>query len=409
MSTKVAEPAVDPAVMPGLSTALAGVTAAVVVGEPTAAALHAIATARSVARTRVVTIVDLIGDVAALRALSADDDPHGVADCFVYGISPKAVTRATRASERLFVIPGGSEPMAHQAVLSNTRWGRLINEYRLAGALLLFVAAVRTPGLAELIAQTDGVIAVGAIDALLPRSARILATAADTPGRRRAPRPASAPAPRGGIWRQRSAAAIAAAIVVAAGVWMWTARPTHQFVLVPSRPASQSVASAASHTDTVTSTAQLAPAAVVDSGQVGFARQIATMPRYADALLRLRHDRATLPAATIVPVVSPDGSRSFVLLAGAYRDSASAAGGGAVVHVPLALLLANGLSADSADARVRRYIARGIPAYALRAADGGVSVYAGAFQSADDAAPLSASLRAAGLTPRIANRTGQPL
>jgi hypothetical protein len=386
---------VDPAVTPGLPSALATVTAAVVVGEPTVAALHAIATARAVARTRVVTIVDLIGDVAALRALAADDDPHGVADCFVYGISPKAVTRPTRASERLFVIPGGSESLAHESVLPSTRWARLINEYRQAGALLLFVAAVRTPGLPELIAQTDGVIAVGAVESLLPRDARILATASDASNRRRPARRAVVPAPRTAIWRQRSAAAVAAAIVVAAGIWMWTARPTHRAVLVPAAAAGQ--------------VATPLPAPAADTLAAAFARRVGTAPTYKAALTWLRNEQPTLAAKTIVPVVAADGAKSFALIAGAYHDRTSAGADSTVVQVPFALLLADSLSADSSKAQVTRYVARGIPAYALRDANGAISIYAGAFESADDATPLATSLRAAGLAPKVVQRAGWPL
>ena len=383
-----------PDITPGLANALAGVTAAVVVGEPTVAALHAIATARAVARTRVVTIVDLIGDVAALRALAADDDPHGVADCFVYGISPKAVTRPTRASDRLFVIPGGSESLAHESVLPSTRWGRLINEYRLAGALLLFVAAVRTPGLPELIAQTDGVIAVGAVESLLPRDARILATASDASNRRRPARRAVVPAPRTAIWRQRSAAAVAAAIVVAAGIWMWAARPTHRAVLVPAAAAGQ---------------VATPPVPVADTLVAAFARRVGTAPTYKEALTWLRTDQSALTAKTIVPVVAPGGSKSFALIAGAYHDRAAAGTDSTVVQVPFALLLGDSLSADSSKARVARYVARGIPAYALRDANGAISIYAGAFESADDATPLATSLRAAGLSPKVVQRAGWSL
>jgi len=54
--------------------ALRDVSAAVVIGEQAVTtALVAIGAARGVARSRVVTIVDLIGDVPALRALAADE------------------------------------------------------------------------------------------------------------------------------------------------------------------------------------------------------------------------------------------------------------------------------------------------------------------------------------------------
>jgi hypothetical protein len=423
--------------------ALRGVSAAVVVGEQAVTtALVAIGAARGVARTRVVTIVDLIGDVPALRALSADDDPHGVADCFVYGISPKAVTRRTHADNRLFVIPGGTEPLDHRTMVPSVRWGRLVAEYRAAGALLLFVAAARTPGLAELAAQTDGVIAVGEIDALLPPGARVLATAQRPSRARVRVSRTSGQIRRRKAWRLPTAIGVAAAAVV--GVTTW---------LMLGRSASERAALAAARTaDTIasTSSAQLGPAAATaptnaastaasaattaagaatttvstgggavggtldrpvnpgDSGTaIAYTRLVATLPRYADALRLLRRQHTTLEAATIVPRADTSGVLRYALLAGAYSDSATA--GTTAVRAPLALILRRDMDVDSAAVAVTHYLARGIPAYALARADGHATVYAGAFDDARAARTLTASLRAAGLVPVLAYRTGRPI
>jgi hypothetical protein len=394
------------------AAALRNVSAAVVVGEhAVTTALVAIGAARGVARTRVVTIVDLIGDVPALRALAAEDDPHGVADCFVYGISPKAVTRRTHADDRLFVIPGGTEPLDPVTMVPSVRWGRLVAEYRDAGALLLFVTAVRTPGLAELAAQTDGVVAVGEIDALLPPGVRVLATA-HRPRRTRA----HALRPSGEIrrrraWRSPVAIGLAAALLISAAAWL-TFR----------RSGGERVASAATpRTDTTvasTSSAQLGPAATapaspapvngVDSAAgAAYTHLVATLPSYVDALRQLRRQRAALSAGTIDPSPDSGGVLRYKLMAGAYGDSTSA--GAAAVRAPFALVLNRDLSPDSALAAAGRYLARGIPAYALAHPDGRATVYAGAFDNAQAAHPLAASLRAAGLVPVLAYRTGRPI
>jgi hypothetical protein len=383
--------------------ALRGVSAAVVVGEQAVTtALVAIGAARGVARTRVVTIVDLIGDVPPLRALAADDDPHGVADCFVYGISPKAVTRRTHADDRLFIIPGGTEPLDPATMLPSVRWGRLVAEYRAAGALLLFVAAVRTPGLADLAAQTDGIVAVGEIDALLPPGVKVLATAQRPSRARVRVSRTSGETRRRRAWRRPAAIGLAAAVVVAGAAWLTLGRTESRqmAVVVVPRP-----------TDTtITSSAQLGPASTptIDSAtNAEYTRLVTTLPRYADALRLLRRQHTTLPAATISPLGDTGGTIRYAVMAGAYGDSATA--GAAAVKAPLALVLDRDLAADSAVAVVDHYLARGIPAYLLARPDGHATVYAGAFADAQSAHALIASLRAAGLAPVLAHRTGRPI
>jgi hypothetical protein len=392
------------------AAALRNISAAVVVGEQAVTtALVAIGAARGVARTRVVTIVDLIGDVPALRALAADEDPHGVADCFVYGISPKAVTRRTYADDRLFVIPGGTEPFDPATMVPSIRWGRLVAEYREAGALLLFVAAVRTPGLAELAAQTDGIVAVGEIDSLLPPGIRVLATA-QRPRRVRArtARP-SGEIRRRRAWRRPAAIGLAAAVLIAAtAAWLTLRRSDRD-------EAARLASVAPARTDTVTSTssAQIGPASTPTSGAedsaagARYTHLVATLPSYADALRQLRRQHTELGAGTIDPVADSGGALHYELLAGAYGDSATA--GATAVRAPFALVLDRNLSPDSALAAVGRYLARGIPAYALAHPDGRATVYAGAFDNAQAAHPLTASLRAAGLVPVLAYRTGRPI
>ncbi len=391
-----------------VADSLVGITSAVVVGESTpGTALAAIATARVIAQSRIVTIVDLIGNIAPLRALAEDDDPHGVSDCFVYGISPKAVTRRTHASDQLFVIPAGTEPIEHEPVLSSARWGRLIGEYRNAGALLLFVAVARSAGLSELIAQTEGVVAVGAVEALLPSGTHVLVNATP-PLRRVVTRRLDEQTMQGQRIGRRIAAVLATAAAIAIAAWVGVAKPF--------RPAPVALAAVRADTVTTSASAQLAPspgatAAPVADARAEYAVLVATGPTYAAALRTLRDTAAVLGARTI----SPLDSTHFAVLAGAYGDSstagagAAAAGGGAVVaRVPLALRLADSLAVDSAQALARRLLARGIPAYVLRGTSGNAAVYAGAFATSADAGSLTTSLRRAGLSPVLTARTGRP-
>jgi SPOR domain len=410
---------VTPVGLSAVSGALASATSAVVVGESSpGTALAAIAAARLAARTRIVTIVDLIGDVPPLRALAEDDDPHGVSDCFEYGISPKAVTRRTHANEQMFVISGGTEPIDYERVLPSERWAALIAEYKKAGALLLFVAVARSPGLPQLIAQTEGVIAVGAVEKLLPPGVHILANATPPPRRIVARRPDDE-AESSRLGRIAIVTGLAAAIALAAWLGFSARRAPRVAAATPAAPATATTAAVA-RPDTITTAASaqlgnpVAGPAERAPGSAEFALRASTAPSYADAL-RLMRDSAirALGPTTIVPVGDSNGTLRYEIIAGAYADSADAeraiaAHGGTIVRVPLALRLADSLPTDSARAMAARLSARGIPAYALEVSKGLGAVYAGAFAAGDDAVPLIASLRRAHLSPVLVLRTGRP-
>jgi hypothetical protein len=393
----------------GVAEALSDVTSAVVVGESSpGTALAAIAAGRAMARHRIVTIVDLIGDVPPLRALAEDDDPHGVSDCFEYGISPKAVTRRTHANEQMYVISGGTEPIDYAHVLPSERWARLVGEYRKAGALLLFVAVARSPGLAQLIARTDGVIAVGAVEGQLPTGVKVLANATPPPRRIVARHPEDEH--EAGSRLTRRIAVVAAAAAIALAAWLFLPRRTPQVAAAataPTRPDTTVTTASAQLGVPVPGPAERTP------GSAEFAVRASTAPTYAAALRLVRDSAITaVGPATVVPVADSNGTLRYEIIAGAYPDSGSAeaavaAHGGTVVQVPLALRLADSLPTDSARALAAQYMKRGIPAYSLETSKGLAAVYAGAFGAGDDALPLITSLRKAGLNPVLVLRTGR--
>jgi hypothetical protein len=73
----------------------------------------------------------------------------------------------------------------------------------------------------------------------------------------------------------------------------------------------------------------------------------------------------------------------------------------------LALLLEADVPRSAATERVAALVVRGVAAYALVQDDGSVRLFAGAFETAAAAVPLDAELRAAGLAPQVAYRTGR--
>jgi hypothetical protein len=140
-----------------------------------------------------------------------------------------------------------------------------------------------------------------------------------------------------------------------------------------------------------------------------------------DAISRLA-DNTALSAATISPVLlGADGGTWYKVISGAFLDRTGAEylratlrqGGtidpdaGVVARAPYAFRLDHDLTGEAAKARVVRYVARGVAAYALIEESSRASVYVGAFASPDQAVILLAELRAAGLEPALAYRVGR--
>ncbi|HUR00427.1 MAG TPA: hypothetical protein VM166_13305, partial [Gemmatimonadaceae bacterium] len=135
-------------------------TAVVTSSDPIAAAHVALGIARAEAAQRRVVIGDLVGDLSTLRSLLTDEDPHGISDSFLYGVSMNKVERPVPGSENVFIMPSGSEPVIGGEIFGSTRWKRVAAGFASMGALLLLVTKNDSPGLAELIEQLDGAVLV---------------------------------------------------------------------------------------------------------------------------------------------------------------------------------------------------------------------------------------------------------
>ena len=84
-----------------------------------------------------------------------------------------------------------------------------------------------------------------------------------------------------------------------------------------------------------------------------------------------------------------------------------AEGRGLVLRAPFAILAAADADTVLARAEIERLRAHGLPAYGLLQPSGTVHIYVGAFESAEAAAALEGSARAAGIAPAIVYRTGR--
>lgn len=168
---------------------LAGMHGVVVVGvETRAVATVALAIARQLSDpgrsdARRVAIGDLLGEAEPLQSLVEGDDPHGIVDSFLYGVSLNAIARPSIDGGNYFILPSGSEPVLQEEIFTSERWRRLASGFREVGAFLLLAAHSDAPGVSTLCENMGGAVVVGT-DAILDPGVHTIATV--VPDRRRA-------------------------------------------------------------------------------------------------------------------------------------------------------------------------------------------------------------------------------
>ena len=417
-----------------LAPHLAGLSSAVVIGlDAESSARVALGAARATARERRVAVADLMGAPSVLGALASAADAPGIIDSFLRGVSLNDIAQpAADGTPSLFILPRGNAPTLPEEMLHSDRWRRLAAGFAEAGALLLIVARAGTPALDALVRQTDGVVSVGAAD--IPMEWRVIAQAGE---RVPAPTPIAAPPQRRPRARGRRVVAVALGVgLVIAGIALWQRAtrgaastagappPTAQVQPVrgatPGATLQPATAPVAPPADTVRVSDPVNPLDSAAAAQ--FAVELVATNTATGANLWIRERGNQLAGLTVSPVLlGVEGSRWHKVIAGAWHNRAGAdsllaalrdddvlrAGSGVVVRVPLALLLEAGVPRGAASARVSALAARGVPAYALVQDDGSVRLFAGAFETAAAAVPLDADLRAAGLAPQLAYRTGR--
>lgn len=397
---------------------------------------------RAQARRRRVAIGDLLGEAEPLQALVSSDDPHGLAEVFEYGVSISRVASQVAGEPQLFIMPSGAFLADQGAIMTNRRWSRLANAFREEKALLIVAASAAAPDVEALVLQLDGAVIAGDASPYRLPVARVLARIRpDAPvviERRAAP----AVPPRGKKYvirdptRLRRLGAtlglVLTAALAAVGYWL-AARPFADAAWAPLwlrgdtlqaqlRGLDQAAADSLLRADSLARVERaMGLFTADDSASVApYAISLVTANTQAGALLELRRNGATLPAATFTPVLIRE-TPWFRVVAGAYPDSAAAAvlldtlrargmsdAGRAVVdRFPYALLVERDVPDSAVGSRVSRYQARGLPVYALLQNNGTARLYAGAFRSPEEATLLTETLRAAGLTTSLVYRTGR--
>jgi hypothetical protein len=434
--------------------ALLGSYSAVVVtsSDPVAAAHVALGIARSESTHRRVVVGDLAGDIPALRSLVLEEDPHGITDSFLYGVSFNKIGYPVEGAANLYVMPSGSDPLIDEEILRSTRWTKLAEGFSAERALLLLVARGDSQALGELIDQADGVVLVK--DSELPSapSALILArVASPTPTLKIPLHQMSA---RAASWRVRAAARVAgwrarAATwrkhrwfypVVGAIVLLLVASVGAALMLIrlgaPARPLAPVVAVQPVRVPPPTpppprpppETLQVAPATNLNdsASAAAFTVELLVANTAKGANLFVSKNGAALPAAAVSPVpIDPERTVWYKVTAGAYTSKYQADSllfalrksgvlredAGSVTATPLALVVDSvpnqGGIGDAVRAAVEKYTNLGLPVYALMQDDGGALIYSGAFAKTDQSAGLVRTLRGAGLKPVLVYRTGR--
>jgi hypothetical protein len=414
---------------------LFGSYSAVVVtsSDPAAAAHVALGIARAEATHRRVVVGDLAGDIPSLRSLVKDEDPHGITDSFLYGVSLNKIGYGVEGTENLYVMPSGTDPHIDEEILRSPRWTRVAAGFGEVGALLILVAPWDSKGLGDLIDKLDGAVLVKDADLPAAPTALVLArVASPTPTLKI---PLNRISARAANWKQHrwfypALGAIALVLIASFGLALVLARvgqsrrqPVRVVAKAPPAPAPTPPPPRPPP-----ETLYVAPPANVNdsASAAAFTVELLVANTAEGANLFVRKNGAALPAAAVSPVpIDLERSKWYKVTAGAYTrryqaDSLLRAlrnsgvlsdSAGTVTTAPLALVVdsvpTQGGIVDAVRAAVDKYTARELPVYALMQDDGGALIYAGAFSRADQSAELIRTLRGAGLKPVLVYRTGR--
>ena len=424
----------------------------VVGGDPVATVEVALGIARVQAAHRRVAVADLLGGSPALEALVTSDDPHGIVDSFLFGVSLNKVAHQVPDSGDLFIIPSGTSPIDYEDIFGNTRWRRLAAGFREVGALLLVVAPVDAANLVDLVFATDGAVIVGDT---VPGDIPVAQTVGWLRPARSGPTSVAGSAPLAVVeaarvkprreqrFLARAAGLLLTLGLVALALWFAYrpyaserpprigARPSASPLATRLSPDSASVAALADSVRRDSLARGVASSPATDSfpllaasnasdsaAAAAWAVRLEQTNTKSGAILDLRQRFETVPAGTYGFDLR---TRFFLLVAGAYSTRASAEsllvqlrnhrilapGMGSVTALPFAFMVQADVAVADVPTRLARFAARGQPVYALRQANGGANLYFGAYESAQQAALAVPTVKEAGLTPTLVYRIGR--
>ena len=412
--------------------------------DPRATALAALGVARAQATRRRVALGDLLGDAEPIQELLTVDDPHGLADSFLYGVSINKIAQAVPQYGDLYVLPSGSEVPGYDVIFTNARWRRLAAGFRETGSLLVVAAPATAEHVADVVGLTDGVVLVGDADVagmdedkVVARVSPVAAAAGlpaadDAMPEEAAPALAGEPASERSRWLSPAAigGGALALVLVIMGIW-FAARPLvrgHEPLWL-SRERSASAAGAVPSTldsirpdsAAVPTAPALTPANPADSANAAaYSVVVARFNTRSGAQIWLQRNADSLPSATFAPF-RVNGETWYRAVAGSVPTRAgadslleelSAKGvlrpdSDNVIRAPFAFLV-DSVTAEAVPGMLKYLRGIGQPVYALRQANGWARLYSGAFESPAEAALEYDAIRSGGnIKPVLAYRIGR--
>jgi hypothetical protein len=447
----------------GLAGSLDQIHCVIVVGsDPIATAEVALGIGRAQAQRRRVAIGDLLGESPPLQALVEAEDPHGLVDSFLYGVSLNRVAYQVKEPGELFIMPSGTSPIDYEELFRHPRWRRLASGFREVGALLVLAVPATAPHLRQLVDISDGAVIVGdevpgevsvaqSLAWLRERQHAPMTVAVTTPHEEDAQLELLPAAPPDRSRRIAGWIAGGALTLLLAGAAFWFAQRPFASQRKPRRGVAATSSTAAAVTagalatdsaarakqalhdsmvrDSAARAANLAvasdsfpvlvPVNSVDSaGASAHAVLLENTTGLAGAILDLQGKFVSLPARSyelglrsrLYEVVSgayPTRAGAESLLADLRARKVLAPGIGSVVSLPYAFLVQSNVPAADVAARLKRAAARAQPVYALRQPNGAANLYFGAYESPQQAALAVPAVRRAGLTPTLVYRIGR--
>jgi hypothetical protein len=441
------------------------INAVVVVGsDPVATALLALGIGRVQSQRRRVAIGDLLGESPPLQSLVEAEDPHGLVDTFLYGVSINRVAYQVNEPGELFIMPSGTSPIDYEELFRHPRWKRLAAGFREVGALLILAVPASAPHLRQLVDVSDGAVIVGdevpgevpvaqSLAWVRERSSAPMTVAVVDAEEEIAPLPPPPVlvTPRQGRRLAGWAAGVLLTLFLAGAGYWFAQRPfaserKGRTGVAASSPRATAATAGALATDSAAradslrrdsmardSAAQLANLAVArdsfpvllpvnsadSAGASAYAVVLESTTGLAGAIMDLQRQFRVLPATTYSLSLR---SRLFDVVSGAYPSRRSAdslladlrarrilgPGAGTVVALPFAFLVEPNVPAAEVPARLqRRATAQAQPVYALRQPSGAANLYFGAFESPQQAALAVPAVRKAGLAPTLVYRIGR--
>jgi hypothetical protein len=267
------------------------------------------------------------------------------------------------------------------------------------------------PGVEDLISMLDGVVVVGDATNPVP-SAHVFAEVSSATRRtppRAAVRSSSRAAPSGRRWVVPAIGVAAAAVIAVMLGRMYLTRPQPPVAAVLRRDSAAASDSLVSASPAIDSSPPLVVTNPADSTSASrFAVQIAMVDTEDGAALRVRAGGGDFPVGTYAPVSrGADRGTWYKVVTGAYVDRNKAEqllgflrqrglvprGWGTVIRAPFGLQIATAPSQAEAAPIIADFQSRNVPVYGLLQRDGSIRVYAGAFETPDEAAPFKSALK----------------